>query len=98
MNTYFHPDPKPKTSRDKYYLQYIREHPCHVCGYYLTIAAHTRTGGERIKCSDYLTMPLCVNCHEQQHKGFQTFAEKHSLDYDRICIRYMEKYIQRLTA
>ena len=99
MNRYFFPDPKPKTSRDKKYLQYVREHPCVACGNPRTVAAHTGRGGERIKPSDYSCIPLCATCHGEQHQiGHRSFEEKHNLDYQGIQIRLMESYIQRIAA
>lgn len=70
------PNFKEKTPRDERYLDWIRSLPCDNCGYPpRSEAHHARTGGVALKCSDYLTVPLCGvrgrGCHGQADKGLQ---------------------------
>ena len=89
------PDWKTKTPRSKKYKQYIEGLECLVCGRSPVIACHTPLpgeGGTGIKVSDFRMIPLCNPHHQEQHRGFETFAAVHSLDYAREQIRLMERY------
>lgn len=62
---------KVKTPRDKKYLKWIRSCPCFECGTRFEVQAHhIETGGVSLKCSDYLTVPLCAaRCHPAADKS-----------------------------
>ena len=78
---------KTKTERDKAYLEYIRTLPCSVrrCKHTPSIYHHVDGWGTGMKCSDYLTIPLCFQHHAEVHRGKKTFADKYHLDvYDII--------------
>lgn len=97
----FTPDPKVTTPRSKAYKRYIESLDCLVCGAHPVIACHTGLPGEGRKgqkVSDFRMIPLCNPHHREQHEGFETFAETHSLDYPRIIIRLMESYIMEVAA
>jgi len=84
---------KVKTDRDEKYLAYIRTLPCLDCGWPADVmgkklieAHHIETGGTSIKCSDYLTVPLCNamarGCHPRADKSknsaelYRPYAER----------------------
>ena len=73
---------KTKPDRDPKYLAYIRTMVCAVskCGNEQTIAHHIESGGMALKCSDYMTIPLCHTHHLEVHRGKQTFCERYDLD------------------
>ena len=64
---------------DDAHLRFIRELPCVSCGNDIqTEAAHLRTGSREYgkrhtgmgeQPSDVFVLPLCGNCHREQHKG-----------------------------
>jgi hypothetical protein len=58
--------------RDKKHLKFLSKLPCVVCGKEgRTQAAHIRSGsqaGMGRKPSDSRAIPLCVECHTDQHK------------------------------
>ena len=65
--------PKRKPMRNKRYLEYVRKLSCLMCGSVYGSDPHHIKGighfsGVGQKASDYLTMPLCRNCHEQMHR------------------------------
>ena len=61
--------PKPKTYRNKKYLDFIRSKPCCLCRRIPSVAHHESiTGrGMGIKCSDLETVPFCNSCHSDRH-------------------------------
>ena len=63
--------PKPQTYRSKKYLDFIRSHPCYVCGRQdETVVAHHEAFGNKgvgMKAPDTYTIPLCVECHSERH-------------------------------
>lgn len=74
------PDHKKLTYENPAYLDYIREHPCVVCG--KKAVAHHESGigtglvggGTSKKCSDLAAVPLCIICHSRRHdRGYVTF-------------------------
>lgn len=92
-------DPKRITPRSKAYKKYIESLDCLVCGRSPVIACHTGLpgeGGTSLKVSDFRMIPLCNPHHREQHAGTRSFAERHSLDYERIIIGLMERYIEQL--
>ena len=75
--------------RDEAHLSAIRKCQCLYCGLDAGCeAAHVRMsrgrgtgGGMGMKPSDKFTVPLCVNCHREQHSvGEQTFWDSIDLD------------------
>ncbi len=75
--------------RSQKHLKYIRQLPCAVCGSgppYVA-AAHVRFGGRigkggiSLKPSDDRTVPLCYQCHAEQHQiGEPSFWKAAGLD------------------
>jgi hypothetical protein len=78
------PMPKELTPRDPAYLDWIRTFDCVSCGWPAHLkeieAHHVETGGGSIRCSDYLTVPLCSfkarGCHAKADKT-PTSVEKY---------------------
>lgn len=64
---------KEKRHRDRKYLDSYRDATCIACGSdYGVIGAHIRTGNEGgmgLKPSDFLTLPLCFSCHQDQENN-----------------------------
>ena len=62
------PHPKPKTPKDPVYLDRIRAEPCLICGQ-RAIPHHMRgidsTGKMSGKVSDFYTIPICPECHNE---------------------------------
>jgi len=77
-NVEISPFPKPKTYRNKKYLQHIQSKPCLLCAKE-SIAHHESgvklsPGSMGKKCSDLLAIPLCPSCHTLRHdQGYITF-------------------------
>ena len=65
-------NPKPKKYRNKKYLEFIRSHPCIICGNPETDAHHIRRqeygSGTGTKPHDYVTVPLCRYCHDPKNE------------------------------
>jgi hypothetical protein len=67
---------KELTPRDAAYLDWIRTFDCVSCGWPAHLkeieAHHVETGGGSLRCSDYLTVPLCSfkarGCHAKADK------------------------------
>jgi len=71
-----HPVPKPKIFRSKKYLDFIRRHPCLICGNPNTVAHHESLGRNAMgsKPPDSHAVPLCNECHQRRHAhGVQSF-------------------------
>ncbi len=77
------------------YADYIRSLPCCVCGLEgYTVAAHTETGGKGRKADSSTLVPLCSSriallkaiegCHEESHRGVQTFEQTYHVDLKAI--------------
>lgn len=62
---------KQKPIRDKKHLSFIRKLNCAVCGMWPTEACHIRKfgdGGMGMKPSDSRCIPMCHECHAEQHR------------------------------
>lgn len=62
---------KAKPFRSEKYRRWIASLPCIVCGSHNVQAAHIRSntgGGMGYKPSDEWCVPLCVDCHSDQHR------------------------------
>ena len=76
------PDQKLKTYRNPKYLDFVRSHPCLICGKD-SVAHHESAtglspGAMGKKCSDLLAIPLCPECHQKRHdEGYITFWVRH---------------------
>lgn len=84
---------KPARIQDKNYLKFIREQPCVVTGAYGADPHHFLTGGIGTKGSDYATIPLTRELHNELHDtGQETFQNKYSVDLWREMARLMHLY------
>lgn len=76
-------------TRDKEYMQHVRNQSCLVCGTSQNIEAHhlriDNKGGTAIKPPDYMCQPLCNSCHREYHiKGHKWFEEQ---------VKYITRYV-----
>jgi hypothetical protein len=82
------PQLKIKPYRSEKYLNFIRSHPCVICGKKAQ-AHHVRRlhwgSGVSIKSHDFCTIPLCPECHNPQ-------IEK-ELDVERLIIDLLMEFI-----
>lgn len=63
--------PKPTTSRDAQYLDWIRSLPCALCGHPSpSDPHHTASGGVSKTGSDYSAIPVCRCCHNDIHQHY----------------------------
>ena len=79
--------PKIKVPRDKKYLMWLKDQPCLIKGCSepqdTVIYHHMINEGVGIKCSDYLTVPLCYKHHlgsEAVHSGRERFEKRHGVN------------------
>ena len=74
--------PKDNPERNKKYREWVRTHPCLACGVSdETIADHhIHKLGKGIKCSDYETVPVCYDHHQEVEKSREDFERKYSID------------------
>lgn len=64
-----------KPARDEAYLKRVRRLPCAVCPRIALVAHHSTVGrGMGQKASDYDTMPLCHEHHDDFHRATGLFA------------------------
>lgn len=74
------PFPKSKTYHNPKYEEFIRSHPCILCGKE-SVCHHEQGlgiglvgGGMGKKCSSLAGVPLCLQCHTLRHdQGYLTF-------------------------
>ena len=83
---------KKQTARSVEYLDYIQTLGCAICGQQAE-PHHAETGGVGMKCSDYLTIPLCRQHHNEIHQiGKLTFQRKYGIDIKSIMKRLRMVY------
>jgi len=92
--------PKLKSIRLPQYRAYLKTLPCTVCQRVKTehldiVPAHQgfRHGGTSIKNNDTWALPLCVECHEEEHRGSETFWR--NFDRKMEIIKCLTGYILR---
>lgn len=79
--------------RSRAHLDWVRDLPCAACGqsWRACDPAHVRCGtdgGTGLKPSDCWVVPLCHDCHLEQHRvGERTFAARHGLDLKALALR-----------
>ena len=78
----FSPQPKPVTHYDKYYEDvWLRNQACVACGNEAVddvrdiVACHSG-GGTAKKGHSKDALPLCTDCHAEEHRGARTFWKK----------------------
>ena len=77
------------------YLEFIREQRCIICHSSPCEPHHVDTGGVGMKCSDYLTVPLCWTHHKEIHRiGKQTFVEKHRINLYHCISQLMVRWLR----
>ena len=86
--------PKINPSRDKKYRAWVRTHPCLACSVSdETIADHhIHKLGTGIKCSDYETVPVCYDHHQEVEKSREDFERRYGLDLKEEAERRKEEW------
>lgn len=74
--------------RDRKYEQWIRSHPCHLCGTSGTECHHVGDGIHTARRLPYAMVPLCRSCHQRAHKQPAIFKLKLREDAK----EYQERY------
>lgn len=74
---------KPKMWHSKKYREAVRKLPCCIgerC-HGDVVAHHIESGGMRIKCDDFKTVPICHKHHDEVHRlGKATFQAEYGID------------------
>lgn len=84
---------KPERIQDRKYLKFVREQPCAVTGAYGCDPHHFLTGGMGTKGSDYATIPLTRELHDELHNhGMKSFQTKYQIDFWKEMARLMHLY------
>ena len=74
--------------RDKDYLAWIRTQPCFLCRCPAE-PAHGRPWGKGMKGPDYEAIPLCRQCHENEHRAkIMLESDKRDLLVDKYNFKY----------
>ena len=88
---------KVKPYRSEKYKKFIRSKPCFRCGitsYHISVVpAHQNFGygGMGTKAPDIWTIPLCTNCHSDEHRvGHDTFWGNKNLKSE--CMKLIDEY------
>lgn len=82
---------KPARATDEDFLDFVRQHPCTVCGESGVHAHHLRTRGAG--GSDYTAVPLCGLHHQQWHQlGNRPFREKTGVDLWHVSAQLVAEY------
>lgn len=88
--------PKERVERSTMYLDYVRSLPCLICAGEAQ-AHHVDVGGVAMKGSDYVTVPLCNEHHRELHdRGDVSFQQWHGVDFNRVVIQYLSRFIQAI--
>jgi len=90
-------DEKPKTCRDKKYLEFVRRWLCCcICGEQPAYPHHVGSHrGVALKPSDREIVSLCFNHHEEAHRiGRLSFEEKYGFELDEIAPALYTKYCE----
>lgn len=73
-----------KGRRSPAHRAFVRSHACCACGSTAGIeCAHVRranNSGMGVKPSDAFTVSLCAACHQESHRGEQTFETRHGVN------------------
>lgn len=84
---------KPERIKDKNYLKFIKEQPCVVTGIIGVDPHHFLTGGMGTKGSDYATIPLTRELHNELHnQGVKVFQKKYQVDFWKEMAKLMHVY------
>lgn len=74
--------------RNDRYKRFIRDQECVGCRRPAE-PHHTETWGTSKKCSDYRTIPLCRDCHDNAHRPGEP-----AFDVDKVVIALLEAFIE----
>lgn len=84
---------KPERIEDRNYLKFVKQQPCIITGALECDPHHFLTGGMGTKGSDYATVPLTRELHNELHnKGKEAFQTKYGVDFWREMARLMHLY------
>ena len=92
-----------KIRKSDKYLKFIRDQPCVICGGYAE-PHHVRNeptihyalrGGASLKPSDYMSIPVCREHHEECERSWEGFKERYNFQplpiISLLLIRYLIK-------
>jgi len=89
--------PKTKIERSLGYLDYLHGFPCMICNKTPVDAHHVEKAGVGLKGSDYISVPLCREHHDQiEELGCDSFERLHVVDFYEYICKYLTTYIQLL--
>ena len=88
-----------RSHRDQKYLDFIRAQPCCITGFRDTVIAHHVKlyggGGAGLKPSDYLTVPLRHDMHQELHdRGEPSFWLKYNLSPGSVIEKHLVQCVQ----
>ena len=94
---------KALTQRDEAYLEFIRTHPCCICGGYhedgKVDAHHLQRSGVAVKGPDYSTIPLCRIHHGEYHQiGQKRFEQRYLINLYVVVLALLAEYIGKIKA
>ena len=88
---------KPKSLRDKKYIEWVKTLGCICCGRPNVDPHHENErgrAGKGVKAPDRRCIPICHEHHVERHcMGRDSFAEKYELDYEEIINGLNEYYV-----
>lgn len=87
--------PKINPARDKKYLKWITRLPCLGWGRHTgdVVYHHIYSLGTGIKCSDYKTVPVCYDHHQEAERSRREFEEKYHVDLYEEADRLRKEYL-----
>lgn len=95
--------PKLNPERDKKYRAWVRTHPCLVGRYFVNpfkeicqgqvVDHHIESLGTGIKCSDYLTVPVCNAHHREVERSREIFEKRYNIDLKEEAERLRREYV-----
>lgn len=71
------------------HADYVRRHPCRICGHVPVQAHHVKSRGAGGKAENNL-IPLCPVHHERVHRGRKTFEREHKIDQAKVAAGFWE--------
>ena len=89
------PDFSPTSNSSENYLDYIRSLECVICGKSPSDPHHLDTAGVAMKGSDYITVPLCREHHDELHsQGKATFQQLHGVDFYKEVVKFLVAWLE----
>lgn len=84
---------KPFRYVNKDYVEFIKKQPCCITGRHYADPHHVISRGAG--GSDLTLVPLIHELHQEIHTiGQETFQKNHNIDFDKIRLKLLEKFIK----